>query len=133
MSRVMVDTSAWVESFRPQGDADLKEIVRQLIIEGRILLPGIIMAEILRGAKSKEEFERLSELLKGLVYLPAGEDFWGRLSRFSFDLFREGIIVPLADTYIALLAIENSIPLLHCDRHFDQIARKTRLEILKVA
>lgn len=132
MSRVIVDTSAWIESFRPESDAKLKEAVKRLIIEEQILLPGIIKVEILRGTRSKKEYERLSELLKGLIYLSVEEDFWERLSRFSFDLFREGVTVPLTDTYIALLAIENKVPLFHCDMHFDLIAQKTGLEILKV-
>ncbi len=132
MSRVIIDTSAWIESFRPKGAAKLKEAVKRLIIEEEILLPGIIKVEILRGTRSKKEYERLSELLKGLIYLPVEDDFWGRLSRFSFDLFREGVTVPLADTYIALLAIENNVPLLHYNMHFDLIAQKTKLEILKV-
>lgn len=132
MSKVIVDTSAWVQSFRPKGSSRLKQIVRQLIIEGNILLPGIIKVEILRGTRSEEEYERLTELLDGLIYLPVEEGFWRRLSRFSFDLFREGVAVPLTDTYIALLSIENNIPLLHCDRHFDLIAEKTGLEVLKM-
>ena len=132
MSKVIVDTSAWIESFRPKGEAKLKEAVKRLIMEGGILLPGIIKVEILRGARSREEYERLEELLKGLVYLPVEEDFWERVAKFSFDLFKEGVIVPLTDTYVAFLAIENNIPLLHCDQHFALIAQKTRLEILKV-
>ena len=132
MSRVLVDTSAWIESFRTNGDTKLKEVVKRLITEEEILLPGIIKVEILRGTRSKKEYERLSELLKGLIYLPVEEDFWERLSRFSFDLRREGITVPLTDAYIALLAIENSVPLLHYNTHFDLIAQKTKLEILKV-
>ena len=132
MARVIVDTSAWIESFHPKGDVKLKEEVKRLITEGRILLPGIIKVEILRGTKSKEEYERLDGLLNGLTYLPVEENFWGRLAQFSFDLFREGIVVLLVDTYIALLAIENSASLLHQDQHFDLIAQKTDLEILKV-
>jgi hypothetical protein len=132
MNRVIIDTSAWIEFFRPQGDFRLKESIRLLIAEGRVLLPGIIRTEILRGTRSGEEYEMLDELLKGLTYLPVAEDFWGRLSRFSFDLFRKGIIVPLTDTYIALVTIENGAHLLHRDRHFDFIAQETELEILKV-
>ena len=132
MSKVIVDTSAWVQAFRPKGSSRLKKIVRQLIIEGNILLPGIIKVEILRGTRSKEEYERLTELLEGLTYLPVEEDFWRRLSRFSFDLFREGVAIPLTDTYIAFLSIENNVPLLHCDSHFDLIAQKTGLEVLKM-
>jgi len=132
MTKVIIDTSAWIESFHPKGDIKLKERVKQLITEGAILLPGIIKAEILRGAKSKKEYESLDELLDGLTYLPVEENFWGRLARFSFDLLREGIVVPLVDTYIALLAIENGALLLHCDQHFDLVARKTNLNVLKI-
>jgi hypothetical protein len=132
MTKIIVDTSAWIESFHPKGDIKLKEKVKQLITEGTILLPGIIKAEILRGAKSKKEYESLDELLDGLTYLPVEENFWGRLARFSFDLLREGIVVPLVDTYIALLTIENDALLLHCDQHFDLVARKTNLNVLKV-
>jgi len=132
MNRVIVDTSAWIEFFRPKGDAKLREEVKRLIAEAGILLPGIIKAELLRGARSAEEYERLDELLKGLTYLPVAEDFWERLSRFSFDLLREGIVIPLVDAYIALLAIESNASLLHCDQHFDLVARKTSLNVLKV-
>lgn len=131
MAKVIVDTSAWIESFRPQGENKLKGVVKQLISEGKILLPGIIKTEILRGTKSKEEFQMLDESLSGLIYLSVEDDFWGRLARFSFDLSREGITVPLVDAYIALLAIEQKASLLHRDIHFDFIAQKTGLEVLK--
>ena len=131
MVKVIVDTSAWIESFRPQGENKLKEVVKQLISEGNILLPGIVKTEILRGTKSKEEFQMLDESLSGLIYLSVEDDFWGRLARFSFGLLREGITVPLVDAYIALLAIEQKASLLHRDIHFDFIAEKTGLEILK--
>ena len=132
MTRVIVDTSAWIESFHPKGDIKLRERVKHLITEGGILLPGIIKAEILRGAKGKKEYESLDELLDGLTYLPVEEDFWSRLARFSFDLFRKGIVVPLVDTYVSLLTIENDALLLHRDQHFDLVAQKTNLNVLKV-
>lgn len=133
MSKVVVDTSAWVEFFRPQGDAGLKEVVKPLIYNGSVLLPGLIRAEILRGTKSTEEYEMLDDLLKGLQYLPVAEDFWERLSLFSFDLLRKGVTVPLTDTYIALVAIENGASLLHRDHHFDVIARETSLDIFEIS
>jgi predicted nucleic acid-binding protein len=131
MNRVVIDTSAWIDFFRPQGDSAVKEAIKPLISEERVLLPGIIKTELLRGTKSKKEYEMLEELLKGLIYLPVEEDFWGRLSRFSFGLLRKGVVVPFADAYIALLAIENGVCLLHRDKHFDLIARKTGLEMRK--
>jgi predicted nucleic acid-binding protein len=70
-------------------------------------MPGIIKAEFLRGTRTKNEFNRRSDLLKGITYLPVPDELWERLAEFSFQLFRKGLSMPLADTYIALLCLEN--------------------------
>ena len=131
MDKVIIDTSVWIESFRPRGDQSLHRLVKDLILSELVLLPGIIKTELLRGAKNKKDFNQLSRLLKGLAYLAVHEDFWERLSEFSFQLFRKGIAVPLTDTYIALLCIENQASILHRDKHYDMIAKKTKLKILQ--
>jgi predicted nucleic acid-binding protein len=123
MDKVIIDTSAWIESFRPQSDKAFSNLVKHLILNGRVLIPGIIKTELLKGTKNKKEYNRLNELLKGLEYLPVPDEFWEKLSQFSFSLFRKGIIVPLTDTYIALLCIENHALILHRDKHFDLIAQ----------
>jgi predicted nucleic acid-binding protein len=130
MNKVIVDTSAWIESFRPQSDKAFHNLVKDLIIKGRIMVPGIIKTELLRGTKNKKEFDRLDDLLKGLEYLSVSDEFWEKLSRFSYDLFRKGVNVPLTDAYIALLCIKNNVPILHRDKHFDSIAEKTTLKIM---
>ena len=101
-----------------------------MILKGRILIPGIIKTEHLRDTKNKKEYIHLNDLLKGLEYLPVSDDFWEKLSLFSFRLFRKGVTVPLTDTYIALLGIENNVSILHRDKHFDLIAEKVPLKIL---
>ena len=130
MGKVIIDTSAWIESFRPDSDKSFCALVKDLILKGQVLIPGIIKTELLRGTKNKKEYNRLNELLKGLEYLPVPEEFWERLSWFSFDLFRKGIVVPLVDTYISLLCIENDVSILHCDKHFDLIAENFPLKVL---
>ena len=108
----------------------MMSVVKDLILKGRILIPGIIKTELLRGTKNKKEYNQLNDLLKGLEYLPVSDDFWEKLSLFSFRLFRKGVTVPLTDTYIALLGIENNASILHRDKHFDLIAEKVSLKIL---
>ena len=130
MDKVIVDTSAWIESFRPQSEKTFINLVKDLIVKGRILIPGIIKTELLRGTKNKKEYNQLNDLLKGLEYLPVSDGFWEKLSLFSFRLFRKGVTVPLTDTYIALLGIENNASILHRDKHFDLIAEKVPLKIL---
>jgi predicted nucleic acid-binding protein len=131
MDKIIIDTSAWIDSFRPKTDKSFSLLVKDLILKNRVLMPGIIQTELLRGTKTKNEFHRLSDLLKGIAYLPVAEEFWNHLSEFSFQLFRKGVTAPLTDTYIALLCIENKVPLLHHDKHYDLIAKKTSLNILK--
>ncbi len=130
MDKVIIDTSAWIESFRRQSEKAFINLVKDLILKGKILVPGIIKTELLRGTKNKKGYNQLNDLLKGLEYLPVSDDFWGKLSLFSFRLFRKGVTVPLTDTYIALLGIENNASILHCDKHFDLIAEKVPLKIL---
>jgi hypothetical protein len=69
-------------------------------------------------AVEKKEYNQLNDLLKGPEYLPVSDGFWEKLSLFSFRLFRKGVTVPLIDTYIALLGIENNASILHRDKHF---------------
>ena len=129
MDKVIVDTSAWIESFRPQGNKTVQDTVKRLLQNTAILMPGIIRAELLRGTRNKKEFKQWSSLLNGLEYLPVNDLFWEKVARFSFDLFRTGVSVPLTDTYIALLSIENKAKVVHCDQHFDLIAQKSPLDI----
>ena len=129
MDNVVIDTSAWIESFRPDCDVSLSGLVKDLILKNKVLIPGIIKAELLRGARDKKEFNRLHDSLLGLTYLPVGEEFWEKLAEFSFGLFRKGISAPLLDTYIALLCIENQASVLHRDKHYDLIAKKSSLKI----
>ncbi|MEA2107913.1 MAG: PIN domain nuclease [Pseudomonadota bacterium] len=129
MDRVIVDTSAWIESFRPRGNEKIRNTVQRLLKDTIILMPGIIRVELLRGTKNKKEYKMLSELLSGLEYLPVNDSFWEKVARFSFDVFKAGITIPLTDTYIALLAMENQAALIHHDRHFDLVAKKFPLSI----
>ena len=131
MDKIIIDTSAWIDSFRPGANQRLGRLVKELILQDRVLLPGIVKTELLRGTRTKSEFNRLSDQLKGITYLPVPDSFWEQLSEFSFTLFRKGISVPLTDTYIALLCLKNKVPILHRDKHFDLISERTPLKVFK--
>ena len=131
MIKVVIDTSVWIEAFRPGCEPELADMVKRLLGSGSVLLPGIVKAELLRGTKTRTEFDRLKDLLEGLTFIPLPESFWDDLADFSFTLFRKGATVPLADTVIALTTIQNDASLLHRDRHFDMIAAATDLKLFQ--
>lgn len=132
MTEIIVDTSAWIASFRSTAQPGLLKTMKELISAGRIIVPGIIQSELLRGAKNAREVQSLHSVLSSQKYMRVEESFWRRLGYFSNQLFLQGINVPLPDAYIALLAIEHDVELLHFDRHFDLIAGKTRLKVFKL-
>jgi len=131
MTRVVIDTSVWIEALRPGCAPELADLVKRLIGSGFVLLPSIVKAELLRATKTRTEFDRLKDLLEGLTFVSLSESFWDELADFSFTLFRKGVTVPLVDTIIALSTIQNDASLLHRDRHFDMIAAATDLKLFQ--
>ena len=53
---------------------------------------------------------------------------WQRACKLGYTLRNEGISVPLTDTLIASVALENNALLLHNDRHYEMIASITPLK-----
>lgn len=49
VDRVIIDTSAWIEAFRSQGNEKIRNTVQRLLKDTTILMPGIIRTELLRG------------------------------------------------------------------------------------
>ncbi|MGR3310495.1 MAG: PIN domain-containing protein [Candidatus Brocadiales bacterium] len=52
----LIDSSVWIEYLRPKGSAKIKEKVREFLGLGVVVSCGIVMVEILRGAKKQERF-----------------------------------------------------------------------------
>lgn len=133
MTDVIVDTSAWILSFRSSASNEFISQLTELIDHDRVLMPGIIEAELLRGTRSEKEFRRMQDILSDIRHLKVNDEFWGRVALFGNKVLHKGINIPLVDIYIALLAIENNAELLHYDKHFDLIAAISDLKILKMA
>jgi predicted nucleic acid-binding protein len=130
MSNVLVDTSAWIEFFRISGDPRIREDISRLLDENAVLLCGIVLTEILKGARSDKEYRELEDRLSTLPYLETPETIWKKIGRFASNLLRRGVQVPTADLLIAFIAIENRVPLMHQDKHFSILARHTNLKVI---
>lgn len=78
--------------------------------------------EILTGAKSSKEYDKLSKDLTALHSFDLTQSLWQRAGKLTYTLRHKGMNVPLTDTLIAALALEHNLLLLHDDRHYDMIA-----------
>ena len=119
---VLIDTSLWIEALRTAGSAEARRAVAQAVEPGLALVNGLIVTELLRGARDAVELERLALLLDATTSVPLEERTWRRAAHLGFELRRVGVIVPIVDLVIAACALEAGVTLLHMDAHFELVA-----------
>lgn len=117
---VIIDTSIWIPYFR-RSDAEEKKQVDSLLEDGRALLTGIILSEILQGTRNEKEFNLICSLMSALPFCQTAFDTWVRAGRISGTLRRRGLVIPLSDSLIAAQAMENDCLIYTHDPHFQKI------------
>ncbi len=127
MSRVLVDTSAWVAYFR--GDKDAVKRIDPLLRRGEAALSGPVYAELLSGARTRSAFEELRALLGALNWLDEPPVAWDRVAEARFALARQGVQASLVDLLIAVTAAEAGAALLTRDSNFGRIGRVLPLDV----
>jgi predicted nucleic acid-binding protein len=116
-----IDTSVWIPYFR-DGRAENGDFIDALIDENRVHINGIVLAELLTGARSPAEIDRLSLALAGLKFVPSDRDSFQSAGRNGCALKRKGISVPLSDVIISTDCIDHGLVLIEADRHYAAIA-----------
>jgi len=120
---VLVDTSAWIASFKKVGDPQLREYLKVTITSGKAATSPIIVLELLQGCRTNSERDALRNKLENLEVLDIPQAIWERSYELGFSLRRNGLTIPTADLIIAAAAIENDCILLHQDEHYEMIAQ----------
>ncbi|MDY6990643.1 MAG: PIN domain nuclease [Thermodesulfobacteriota bacterium] len=127
--RFLVDTSLWILALRKGFVSDVKDRIDHLLREDTIVTTGIIMVEILSGAKTEKEFRRLKKGLDALDRVETDRSVWEEASELGFTLRRKGVTVPHTDILIATCALRASAVVVHADAHFDLIAKHYPLKV----
>ncbi len=127
---VVVDTPRWIEYFNRPG-TERASAVETLIREDRATLAGVILAEILQGARTKEEFSELRSALAAVIWVVTTDESYARAGRLGFELRRRGVTVPITDCVIAAVAESVGGSILTLDGHFEELARAASLRLLQ--
>src|SRR4030067_827830 len=118
---ILIDTSAWIASFKKTGNNKLKEFMRQVIVAGLAVTSPVIILELLQGCRSVGERDALKIKLESLDISSITLSVWEQAYELGFSLRRKGLTIPTVDLIIAALAIENKSLLLHHDEHYEMI------------
>jgi len=117
----LIDSSVWIEYLRPKGSKKVKEKVREILQKEEVVSCGVVVVEILRGAKNEEDFQSLHDSLISLPQIPIDEAVIEQASKWGFLLDRKGKSISTTDLLIAAAAHKKA-QLLHADSDYEIIS-----------
>jgi predicted nucleic acid-binding protein len=117
----LIDSSAWIEYLRPKGAKKVQERVREILEKEEAVSCGVVVVEILRGAKNEKDFQYLHDSLTSLPQIPIDDAVIERASQWGFLLDRKGKSVSTTDLFIAAAAYKKA-HVLHVDSDFGVIS-----------
>lgn len=126
---ILVDSSVWIDYFNgkksPQTD-----VLDALLGTEPIAIGDLILAEVLQGFRSDDDYEAARRLLSGLTsYDLLGQRLAIKAAENYRTLRKQGISVrKTADVIIATFCMEHHVPLLYSDRDFDPFVKHLGLK-----
>ena len=125
---VFPDTSIWIEYLHKQESVYSR--LEKLMEQGLICTSRFVVAELLQGVRSDQEFEILEGTTEIFRLLEEKENTWREAARLSNQLMRKGTRVGLGDCYIATLAHQHNVVLWTADKHFRFIQKILDIRLL---
>lgn len=125
---IVVDSSAFIEYYRPQGNTLASQLVGEAIANDQVLVNGIIQAEIVAFAPSKREFALLTADFTAFHWLELTKEVFNLATELGFAMRQKGFTLPTTDLIIAATAVYTEATLYHLDKHFVIIGDNTSLK-----
>ena len=131
---ILVDSSAWIEFQRATGSSADRRLTSAIESNEPLATMGLILLEILAGARDEQQARDLSRLLDRCQLLPLEDPFdFESAATLYRSCRREGITIRrLPDCLIAAVAMRTETALLHQDADFDAIARHAPLAVVSL-
>ncbi|MBI2886098.1 MAG: PIN domain-containing protein [Chloroflexi bacterium] len=117
---VIVDSNVWIHWLRTP-DTDVGREVMRLLDNQQAAMVGVVLAEVLQGARGEPEFNRLRTLLAALPYVETTKGTWLRAGELAMQLRGQGRLIPLTDLVIASLAMQDGHEVFSLDEHFQRV------------
>jgi predicted nucleic acid-binding protein len=126
VSGVVVDTSFWIDYLGGKSTPILDDVLRQ----GSVLLPPVVLAELISGAHRPRERAALMDFLSDLALCDTDRAHWIRVGDLRRRCREKGLSVSTPDAHVAQCALDVDAPLLSYARIFAEIARQTNLRLI---
>lgn len=116
---VLIDTSAWIEALRRDGNAEVRNRVRHALRTGEAATCSMIMLELWNGARGEYERSQLRRFGDSLTFLSIDDAVWRSSWELATTCRAKGLTIPATDLLIIATALFHRAQIIHLDRHFD--------------
>lgn len=116
---ILVDTSVWIEFFKKTSATG--EVVSELLQRDQAWVAGIVLFELVQGAKSEVEKELIISQLSKLNYIEMSIPHWLRAGELAKAMKKKGLTLPISDILLATIALEYNLSIFTLDKHFESI------------
>lgn len=125
--KVLIDTSAWVQFIRSDGDDAIADHISELMLAGRAAWCHFVRFELWRGTKSDHDRNKLKRLELEVGVLPIDDAVWNLACELGMKCRRQGTPLPAGDTVIFACAHLHGAELFARDKHFDRLEKLASL------
>jgi len=125
VSGVVADTSVWIDFFAGRPAPALEDA----LAHGRVVLPPLVVAELVSGARRKAERASIARLVEELPVHETPVDHWVRVGELRRALLDRGLSVSTPDAHVAQCALDRDALLLSSDAVFVRIGRSVNLKL----
>lgn len=117
----LIDTSIWIDFFRERDNPYIQFFLKILDANLPYGITGLIYQEILQGAASEQDFNRINNNLKTQRFYHPKDTMvsYQMAAQYYFNCRKKGVTIrSTVDCFIARIAIEHDLYLLHNDKDF---------------
>jgi hypothetical protein len=126
----VVDSSVWIDYYADRPGPTVEQLVRAVREESMIALCGPILQEVLQGMRQEADYQREWQRLMRFRILETTRWTFLRAASLYRFLRRKGATINSFDTTIAVVCLENYLPLLTCNRRdFAPMAKYAGLKL----
>lgn len=117
--KVIIDTAVWSLAFRRQvANTKYKEVLKDLIADGRVVLLGAVRQEVLSGIRHQEQFERLKRSLRAFPNLALKVQDYELAAEYRNLCRSRGVQGSNTDFLICAASVNYDCEILTTDRDF---------------
>ncbi len=118
---ILVDSSLWIEVLQ-KPDSPMAQRLDELLESGEACTCGVILQEVLQGARDPRAREQLRAQMYSLPFLEANRDSYLAAAYLFGRCRRQGIAVHTVDALIMALTIQHRVALFTLDEDFIKVA-----------